>query len=99
MLLLFLCTCTYLFFTFTCLFLAKSAMDFRHILPDRVLGKPLIDAANLKAAIGPISSLTMHTNSRFMTVSFLRASVKKIINEITVIYSQTHCNYLKQIIK
>lgn len=88
MLLLSLSTCTYLF-TFTCLFLAKSAIDFRHILPDRVLGKPLIDAANLKAAIGPISSLTMPTNSRFMTASFLRASAKEIINEITVILTQT----------
>ena len=49
--------------TLTNLFLARSAMDFRAVFPERVRGNPVTAAATWKAAIGPINSLTILTSS------------------------------------
>ena len=45
--------------TLTNLFLARSAMDFHAVFPERVRGNPVTTAATWKAAMGPINSLTI----------------------------------------
>jgi hypothetical protein len=49
--------------TLTNLFLARSAMDFRAVFPERVRGNPVIAAATWKAAMGPINSRTIFMSS------------------------------------
>lgn len=56
----------------TDLFLARSAMDFRAIFPERVRGNPVTAAATWKAAMGPINSLTTFMSSLTIMGSVFR---------------------------
>lgn len=61
-------------YTFICLSLAKSEIDFLQVLPDLVLGSPRTATAKRKEAIGPISSRTILKTSRLTAASFFLAS-------------------------
>lgn len=64
--------------TVTCFPLAKSAIDFRAVLPERVLGKASTELTNLKAATGPTSSLTRRMASLLISsTDFLLAAKRK----------------------
>lgn len=82
-----------LFLTLTSIFLAKSEIDFLHSFPDLVLGNPLTGADSLKAAIGPISSLTMQINSLAIVTSFFCASTNLTIALTLYLYNMLSIRY------
>ena len=62
---------------------AKSAIDFRAVLPERVLGNAGTIPTNLKAATGPTNSLTRRTASLLISSSDLLFAIFQfnIINQ------------------
>lgn len=64
--------------TLICLSLAKSDIDFLHVFPDLVLGRPLTATAKRNDAIGPINSRTIVKTSRLTAASFFLASATKL---------------------
>lgn len=52
-------------------------MDFLAVFPDLVRGNPVTDVDSLKAAIGPMDSLTISTSSLPISSSDRVQSVKK----------------------
>lgn len=70
--------------TLICLFLARSEIDFRHIFPERVLGKSFTAVANLKAAIGPTNFLIMCISSLEIVESGLVVPKNNLISTIII---------------
>lgn len=69
-------------YTLISLSLAKSEIDFRHILPLLVLGNPFTAAALFNDATGPTHSLTNRIKSCLITDSFFFASLIIIIRKV-----------------
>jgi len=72
---------------------AKSAIDFRAVLPERVLGNAGTIPTNLKAATGPTNSLTRRTASLLISSSDLLFAIFQfnIINQHILNLKKKQC--------
>lgn len=70
-------------------------MDFRQVLPERVLGSALIDAATLNAAMGPMSSRTRAISSVLISCSLFLESVRNLALRHIENVKKSNCSLIK----